>query len=311
LTADPDSGIGNWSDGQIARLLRNGLRRDGRYATTMPRFSRLGDEDVAALIGFLRSTDPMVAAAPNHVPTSSLGLAGTLALAFAAGVDTRGDAHVAMPPRGPTVEYGRYLAVAVYGCVDCHTDGFTSTPEKLRSPVLLAGGLFHRTPRGDPIYSTNLTPDPQTGIGPWTPDDLTRALSTGIGRDGLPVRPPMPVFRYIDAGESGALFAYLRSVPAINRNTPGAPREPPILAGPPARLFATLGCAICHGDGAPLHALLKHAAALPLAEIAAAIRNPEKRHPGSQMPTYAAAIDDATALSLGTWIKSTGGSGRP
>src|SRR5262245_61075130 len=52
LTADPDAGVGAFSDGELARLLRNGIRRDGRYAAAMPRFARLADDDVAALIGF-------------------------------------------------------------------------------------------------------------------------------------------------------------------------------------------------------------------------------------------------------------------
>jgi Cytochrome c len=221
LTGDPGTGIGNWTDGEVARLLRNGVRRDGHYAGSMPRFARLADQDVAAVIGFLRSDDPLVAPVQNQVPRSGLGLAGTLALAFAAGVDTRGDAHVPMPPREPTAAYGLYLAATIYGCVDCHTDGFRTTDENLRSPGLLAGGLFLRTPRGDPIYSANLTPDPETGIGKWTAADLARALTTGIGPTGLPLRAPMPVFRYIDAVEADALFAYLRSVPAINRKTPG------------------------------------------------------------------------------------------
>ena len=53
LTAHPQAGIGAWSDGQLARLLRNGVGRDGRYAAGMPRFARLSNADVAALIGFL------------------------------------------------------------------------------------------------------------------------------------------------------------------------------------------------------------------------------------------------------------------
>ncbi len=305
LTVDPAAGIGGWTDGDIARLLRNGLRRDGSYAATMPRFARLADQDVAALIGFLRSNDPLVAASPNQVPRPDLPLAGTLALAFAASVDVRGETHVPMPPRGPTAAYGGYLASVIYGCVDCHTDGFIPTEEKLRSPVLLAGGLFHRTPRGETIYSTNLTPDPETGIGGWTVDDLARALSLGIGRNGLPVRAPMPVFRYLDPDEAAALFAYLRAVPAVNRNTPGPPRVKPTSETPPAMLFATLGCSGCHGDRAPYQDLLKRAAKKPITDIVAAIRNPEASNPATQMPTYGAIMDEATATRLAAWIQTS------
>lgn len=306
LTGHPTAGIGAWSDGEVARLLRNGLRRDGHYATSMPRFARLSDADVAALLGFLRSNDPMVAPSDNVVPRTDLAIGGTLALAFAAGVDTSGPPQVPMPPRGPTAAYGGYLATAVYGCVDCHTDGMTRTDEKLRSPNLLAGGLFLRTPRGEPIYSANLTPDHDTGLGAWTAEELTRALTTGIARAGTPQWPPMPVFRTITADEGAALFAYLRSVPAISRKTPGPPREKRTPTSPPEDLFVIYACTVCHGDRAPHQALLRQAAATkPIAELAAAIRHPEARVPDTVMPTYADVIDQVSADALATWIRDT------
>jgi mono/diheme cytochrome c family protein len=311
LTADRDTGIGAFADADIARLLRNGIRRDGRYAATMPRFGRLADADVAALIGFLRSTDPLLAAVSHLVPRPGLGVAGTLALAFAAGVDVRGEPHVAMPPRGPTAAYGRYLASAVYACVDCHTEGFTTTEEKLQSHALLAGGQFHRTPAGETIYSTNLTPDPETGLAVRTAAALARVLTTGVGDDGVVARPPMPVFRAIDNDETEALFAYLRSVPSVVRRNSGPPRERPAPDAAPERLFATLGCAVCHGDRGHQRALLRQAAGHPVADIAASMRHPERRHPQSQMPTYAAVLDEATALRLASWIRATGGGARP
>lgn len=308
LTADPQAGIAAWTDPELARLLRNGLRRDGRYAAAMPRFGRLSDADVAALIGFLRSNDPMVAPSPNVVPRTNLAIGGTLALAFAAGVDTTGDAHVPMPPRGPSAEYGRYLATAVYGCVDCHTDGTATTDEKLRSPNLLGGGQFLRTPRGEPIFSSNLTADRETGLGAWTADDLTRALTTGIGPSGLSQWPPMPIFRWLTPEEGAALFAYLRSVPALSRKTPGPPRERRTGSSPPEDLFVIYGCSVCHGERAPLQQMLIQAAATkPPAELAAVIRHPEARVADSQMPTYASVIDEATATMLATWLRDTSG----
>lgn len=313
LTADVETGIGGWTDGQLARLLRNGVGREGRYAATMPRFGRLGDGDVAALIGFLRSADPLVAPVKNQVPRPGLTVAGTLALAFAAGVDTRGPPQLPMPARGTTAAYGAYLAAAVYGCVDCHTEGFVGTEEKLRSPMLLAGGQFHRSPRGEPIYSSNLTPDAATGLqGVKTADELAVLLTTGMRQDGLPVRPPMPVFRYLSADEAAALFSYLRSVPPVSRRTPGAPREPVALTAPPALLFVTLGCTGCHGEGAPHAAALKAAAAVrTTGELASRIRHPEQQRPDTAMPTYAAAVDEGTALRLATWLKETGGAAPP
>ena len=222
ITADPQNGVGAWSDGELARLLRNGVRRDHYYAATMPRFGHLGDDDVAAIIGFMRSNDPAMAATPAAapVPQSKMAVGGILALAYAAGLDASGAAHVPMPVRGPNAEYGRYLAAYVYSCVDCHTTGLGATDEKLKGTGLLTGGAAMHGPGGGTVYSNNLTPDAETGLGSWTADDLTRALQTGIAKDGRKLRAPMPLFRDLDATEAAAIYAFLRSLPASRSPTP-------------------------------------------------------------------------------------------
>lgn len=229
ITADPRNGVGEWSDGELARLLRNGIRRDHYYAATMPRFGHLGDDDVAAIIGFMRSDAPTMAATPAAapVPQSKMGVGGVLALAYAAGLDASGDAHVPMPARGPNAEYGRYLAANVYACVDCHTPGLGAASEKLKGPGALSGGVALHQQKGGTIYSNNLTPDDETGLGTWSAQDLTRALQTGTAKDGHHLRPPMPVFHEMDDAEAAAIYAFLRAVPASHSPTPrsdaGAP----------------------------------------------------------------------------------------
>ena len=82
-----------------------------------------------------------------------------------------------------------------------------------------------------------------------------------------------------------------------------------MLTAAPARLFVTLGCTACHGEGAPHAAALKAAAATrTTGELASSIRHPEQQRPDTAMPTYAAAVDEGTALRLATWLKETGGS---
>ena len=222
ITADPQNGVGAWSDGELARLLRNGVRRDHYYAATMPRFGHLTDQDVAAIIGFMRSDAPMMAATPAAapVPPSKMALGGVMALAYAAGLDASGAPHVVQPARGPTADYGRYLAAYVYSCVDCHTVGLAPAAEKLKGPGPLSGGVALHAPGGGTVYSNNLTPDAETGLGSWSADDLLRALQTGIAKDGHKLRAPMPVFRDIDGTDATALYAFLRSVPASHSPTP-------------------------------------------------------------------------------------------
>ena len=223
ITGDREAGVGAWSDGELARLIRNGVRRDGHYAATMPRFSRIADDDVAALIGFMRSDDPVVAPVAARVPPSKLGVGGILALAYAAGVDTSGAPHVPAPPRAPSPEYGRYVASVIYGCVDCHTSGFGSTDEKLAAPGRMAGGQVLHGRDGAIVYSRNLTPDAATGLGGWTADDLARALREGTTPKGRRLREPMPLFREMDDTDARALFELLHGLPPSNSPLPSVP----------------------------------------------------------------------------------------
>ena len=312
LTSDPDRGIGRRSDADLARLLRHGLMPDGRYSRTMPRMPRLGDEDIAALIGFLRSGNPLFEPCDQGRPPGHLSLLGKVALAFLSPAPPAGleagprAASIPAPPRGPTPAYGRYLATAIYGCVECHTDGLTDLETKLAGPDLLAGGLELPDPRGTPVQSTNLTPD-ATGLAGWTLADFQRALSTGINPAGLVVRSPMPIFRYSEPMELEAIFNYLRTVPPVKHQVRiYQARQRPTASTPPDELFVMLSCAACHGVGAPFRDQVLRAATRPAPRLARSIRHPEEANPGSQMPSFAALLDDSQALSLATWLTEVG-----
>jgi len=106
---------------------------------------------------------------------------------------------------------GQYL-VGVGDCVSCHL-GKGGQP--------LAGGLGLETPFGV-IYSANITSDEQTGIGGWTADQFYRALRDGIGAHGENLYPafPYPSYRLITREDSDAIFAFLKSTPAVNYTPP-------------------------------------------------------------------------------------------
>ena len=116
------------------------------------------------------------------------------------------------------IERGAYLARAG-NCQDCHTP---------RGAEPYSGGRGIPTPFGT-VYSSNLTPDAQTGIGAWTAAEFRRALHNGRSRDGRLLYPAFPYDSYtrISAEDADALFAYLRSLPAVARpNRPHALRFP-------------------------------------------------------------------------------------
>jgi len=308
LTRDPVRGIGARSDGEIARLLRHGVMPDGRYSRTMPRARLLGDQDIAALLGFMRSDDPLFAPCAEETPAAHLSLVGRIALALLGPKAPAGDgdfdpAPAPVPARTASAAYGRYLATAIYGCVGCHTDGLDDVEAKLASPLLLAGGLELPDPRGIRVLSTNLTPDP-TGIGTWTLAQFGSALTTGISPSGAAIRSPMPILRFADPVEIEAIFRYLKTVPAANRTSPARP-DPPALGptAPPDEVFVALGCAPCHGQGAPFRDVLRGLANRPAPAVAEAIRHPESARPATQMPTYAAILDPSRAAALARWLQ--------
>lgn len=111
-------------------------------------------------------------------------------------------------PAAGRIEQGAYLARAG-NCMLCHTPT-GSAP--------YAGGRAIETPFGT-VYSSNLTPDRETGIGSWTSVDFWRAMHEGRSKDGRLLVPAFPYtsFTQIRQDDADALFAYLRSLPAVRK----------------------------------------------------------------------------------------------
>jgi mono/diheme cytochrome c family protein len=108
------------------------------------------------------------------------------------------------------VARGKILASAG-NCAACHTAA--GSPD-------FAGGYAMPTPFGT-IYTTNITPDRETGIGQWSLAAFTRALREGVGRDGRHLFPAFPYdhFALLTDQDIGALYAYLMSVPPVKAST--------------------------------------------------------------------------------------------
>jgi mono/diheme cytochrome c family protein len=103
---------------------------------------------------------------------------------------------------------GEYLARAG-DCIACHT---------AREGKIFAGGLPMKTPFGT-LYTSNITPDPQTGIGAWTSDQFFQMMHNGRFPDGGLVYPAMPFGSYtkVTREDSDAIYAFLRSVPPVKQ----------------------------------------------------------------------------------------------
>jgi mono/diheme cytochrome c family protein len=112
------------------------------------------------------------------------------------------------PPDPALIAKGEYLARAG-DCIACHT---------AHEGKLFAGGLPMMTSFGT-LYTSNITPDPQTGIGSWSSDQFYKMMHSGRFPDGGLVYPAMPFASYtkVTREDSDAIYAYLRTVPPVKQ----------------------------------------------------------------------------------------------
>jgi mono/diheme cytochrome c family protein len=204
ITPDPETGIGRWTDRQIITAIREGLRPDGTsIGPAMPSrsYRDLADEDVEAIVAYLRSVPPV------HNPiTAKSHYDKPLPASWGPPVG-----RVDAPPKEDKVAYGAYLAGPLARCMDCHTERRPEEPAKFG-----AGGKPFYGPWGISV-SANLTPDETSGLGDWSDAEIERAIRTGVARDGHKLFPPMPFAAYqnLASDDMAALITYLRSLPAV------------------------------------------------------------------------------------------------
>lgn len=147
------------------------------------------------------------------VVVAALAVLAALAALFVWGFNFWGAARItdpppSTPPASDQVARGAYLARAG-NCMLCHTE---------RGGAPYAGGRPIETPFGT-VYASNLTPDPQTGIGRWSAAHFRRALHEGRSRDGRLLYPAFPYTHttQITPADADALFDYLRSLEPVNK----------------------------------------------------------------------------------------------
>ncbi|MET0594452.1 MAG: c-type cytochrome [Polyangiaceae bacterium] len=301
--AHPEHGVHTKSDGKIARVLRNGVLPDGSLSVVMNGFGHIGDADVAALLGYMRSGSPPFVPGGDVQPRTQVSLLGAMIVTYVSRISAEAPASgVIVPAKAADVTYGKYMAT-VMDCVGCHTDGFGS--DKMNEEGRFAGGFELTDPTGAKIYTKNITFDEATGIGKWSLADFERAVTRGARPDGYLVRKPMPLFSRLDHTDVSAIYAFLRTVPAVHRENRvgGHPLEKARPSDPPQVLFDKLGCSACHGDKAPYRNQIAGALGKPDADVAAWILDPQATKPGSPMPSFRDAIDSAQAETLARYVK--------
>jgi len=199
ITPDPDTGIGKWTDAQLAKAIREGVRPDkSLIGPPMPiEFYRdMADDDLAAIIAYLRAQP----AVKNVVPRSTYRI--PLPPSYGPPVG-----KVKAPARRDKLKYGQYL-VTIGHCMECHTP--RNEKGELVRAKLGAGGQVIEGPWGKTV-SRNLTP---AGLKDWTDAQIAKAIREGLDRTGQHYRPPMAYefYSHINDADISAMIAYLRSL---------------------------------------------------------------------------------------------------
>jgi mono/diheme cytochrome c family protein len=194
---------GNRTDDDLLRAIRHGIGVGGRPLVLMPskNYWHMGDADVGALIGYLRS----LPAVDRELQPTAFGLVGRVLL-LKGDLDPMFEAkdmdHTARrsapPAADTTADYGRYLT-EIGGCTGCH------------GPTLSGGAIPGGPPDSKP--SANLTPE---GIGTWTEQDFFKAVREGIRPAGTAIDStvmPIRLTREMTDQETKAIYMYLKTVP--------------------------------------------------------------------------------------------------
>ncbi|MGQ0676926.1 MAG: c-type cytochrome [Rhodospirillales bacterium] len=213
ITPDPAHGIGRWSEAEFLRALGEGVRADGAHlfpAFPYTAFTGMSAADAKDLWAYLRSV-PAVAR-PNKPHDVGFPfnirplMLGWKWLFFTPG------AFKPDPGKSAEINRGAYLATALGHCQECHST--RNLFGGIQAGMAFAGGA---APEG---AAPNLTPDPETGLGKWSADDMAELLKSGMTPDGDFVGSEMTEVVANSTGkltdaDRRAIIAYLRSLPPV------------------------------------------------------------------------------------------------
>ena len=216
ITPDKETGIGAWTEQQFIDAMRYGVRPNGEKLLPLmpyPSFRLMADDDVRALWAYLRSLPAIKR--PNQSRKASMPFVNLFLSVWNKAYGGKGEP----PARAPTagVARGKYLVWHVAHCGECHTPRrVTGTMDNSR---FLAG-----TEDGpEKAIVANITPEPDTGIGRWSDDEIVEYLQTGFRPDGDNAQGLMEEvidgtsvgYKDLREADLRAIAAYLRTVPPI------------------------------------------------------------------------------------------------
>ena len=168
--------LGDWSDGEIYRAIVNGLHKDGyAFFPIMPFdvYLYLDEEDIYSIIAYIRTLEPIANDTPPRRPSRMMQMIGNIRALPAAPWEI----DAADP-----VQRGEKIAV-IQGCRFCHTP---ADERRQALPGMTNAGGLELIANGKPVYTSNITPDIETGIGAWSEEQFIARFKDYLGAE-IPV----------------------------------------------------------------------------------------------------------------------------
>jgi mono/diheme cytochrome c family protein len=202
ITPDKETGIGRYTDGEIARVLRYGVHPNGAPVFDFMPFHNTSDEDLTAIISYLRAQKPV----KNEIPANSFTVMGKIVKAFLVKpVGPEGEVPKTVK-RDTTASYGRYIAVDVAECNGCHT--------KRDMAGKYIGEPFAGGNDIEGFITPNLTPDPSGRIYKWSQQNFIDRFRMGKLYPNSPM--PWNSFKRMSDDELKAIYNFLRSTKPVH-----------------------------------------------------------------------------------------------
>ena len=242
ITPDADTGIGNWTQADFERALRQGVRKDGAYLyPAMPymNYTKMSAADMDALWKYIHGLRPI----RNEVPKNTLPFPFTVrsGLSVWQGLYFKQGPFVPVAAKGEVWNRGAYLVEALGHCDECHTPrNFALAP---KTKDYLEGGEIQGW------YAPNISGGDYSSVARWDTNQLATYFKTGDAPGNAKVIGPMgevihDSLQYLSAGDLRAIAVYLKDQPTSEKpQTPTKAYLPRLEQG---KLVYEDNCSSCH-----------------------------------------------------------------
>lgn len=229
ITPDDATGIGTRTDAELARAIRYGIKANDEIGVIMLAIGPMSDEDLTAIISYVRSIPPV----QNEVPPIELTAVGKAMVQIAMAGYLKPKPELYATPQVPfvregeiSVERGRYLAMGPAYCFACHSEGKVAPDLVIEEPYF-AGSI---TPMPDPknsdmeMAAPNLTPHPEYGrIASLTEEQFIERMRGGRTVQESPM--PWESYRLMTDEDLASIYRFLMSLDPVDRNPGPSYRE--------------------------------------------------------------------------------------